>query len=161
MRTLTAVTPKPETDSTAEILNEPLRQIATVSSGVPNIMLESLSFRSWIDSDLRFAYSSAVHAHVIAQIAAANPVPAAAGDDFLESILLAAEEVAAAGYSPTVLAASPESFIQLRLARQPESGDHIFSGNALDLGLRRVAVPGLTQRWSSTRKRSARSTAHR
>lgn len=61
----------------------------------------------------------------------------------MESILLAAEAVAAEGYAPSILAASPEFLIDLRLARQPGTDDYIFSGNELDLGLTRVTMTGL------------------
>jgi hypothetical protein len=54
--------------------------------------------------------------------------------------------VAAAGYSPSVFAASPEDLIALLLLQQPgTAGGYVFSGNAMPLdGLRRIAVPGLT-----------------
>jgi hypothetical protein len=98
---------------------------------------------SWVESDLRYAFSVAVDAHVIGEIAAAGPQVAPAGGHVLESILLAAEEVAAQGYSPSILVGSPAFLINLRLALQPGTGDFLFSGTELDIGLRRVAVTGL------------------
>jgi hypothetical protein len=145
VRTIAAVSAKPETNTVAEVVDEPLHQIATVSTETPNIMLESAAFRSWINFDLQFAYSSAVDWHVLNQISTASPTPSAAGLDFLESIMLAAEDVASAGYSPNVLAASPGSLIELALAKQPGTDDYVFSGNQLDIGLRKVAVRGLVQ----------------
>jgi hypothetical protein len=50
----------------------------------------------------------------------------------------------ARGYAPSILAASPETLLSLRLLAQPGSGDYVFSGNQLDLGLTRVAVAGLS-----------------
>lgn len=145
IRDIVATTDKPETDTETELVTEELKQIATVESGVPNIMLENRAFRDFIDFDLRFAYSSAVDAHVISQIAAAGPPGALPGSTDIEAILLAAELVAAAGYSPSVLVASPEELINLLLTLQPGGDEFVFSGNAPPIeGLRKVAVPGLT-----------------
>jgi hypothetical protein len=91
------VTNKPETDTETELINPELKQIATVQSAIPNIFLENDRFRDFIGFDLRFAYASAVDAHVIAQIAAAAPTEAATGVDLLESILNAAALVADGG----------------------------------------------------------------
>ena len=60
VRDLTAPTDKPETDTEAEVLAEQLKQIATVSSGIPNIMLESGEFRGFISTDLCLALSEGV-----------------------------------------------------------------------------------------------------
>jgi hypothetical protein len=143
VRDIAAVTPKPELTTTVTVATEPLHQIAVVSTGIPNVLLQGAMLPSWTESDLRFAYSVALDSHVSDEIAAAGPTAAPAGADILESILLAAETVAAEGYAPSILAASPEFLIALRLAVQPGTGDYIFSGNELDLGLRRIAVTGL------------------
>ena len=46
VRDLDAVSPaKPESVTVAEIVNEELKMVATVSSGVPNVLLQSTSFR--------------------------------------------------------------------------------------------------------------------
>lgn len=85
-------------------------------------------------------------AHAVAQIAAANPDIAPDGADLLETIVGAAEMVAAAGYSPGVLAANPTDLIALRLLKQPGTEDYI--GTAMDFvlsGLRRVAVSSLPE----------------
>ena len=143
IRDVAAVTPKPELDMVVTVETTALHQIAVVVSTVPNVLLQGRMFASWIETDLRYAYSVALDTHVTDEIAAAGPTAAPAGLDILESILLAAETVAAEGYAPSILAASPEFLIDLRLARQPGTDDYIFSGNELDLGLRRVAVTGL------------------
>jgi hypothetical protein len=144
IRAIDETSTKPETDTTSELASEPLKQVATIESAVPNIMLESAAMRGWINDDLSFAYATAVDFHVTDQIETASPNTAASGADLLESILLAAEAVAAAGYSPSVLAASPETLIALLLLRQPGTDDYVFSGNQPPLGaLRKVAVSGL------------------
>lgn len=126
IRDIDAVRAKSETASEAELVNEPLHQIATVETGVANIMLENARFRGWTDDDLTYAYTSA---HVTAQIAAATPPAGGGGSDHLEAILLAAETVAAAGYSANVLEAAPEDLIDLMLLQQPgTAGGYIFTG---------------------------------
>lgn len=129
IRDIDASDAKPETDTQAEVVGESLHQIATVSSGTPNIMLENAAMRGWINDDLSFAYASVVDFHVTDQIGNAGPSTATAGADLLESILNAVEVVAAAGYAPSVLAASPETLIELRLLKQPGTDDYVFSGN--------------------------------
>jgi hypothetical protein len=130
VRSLAATSEKPEVNTEAELVNEPLRQIAVTTQGVPNIMLESASFRSWINTDLTFAYASAVNWHVADEFADASVPTGAPGEDNLEAVLFAAEAVAAAGYSPSVLAASPEFLIDLTLLKQPGSSDYVFAGGA-------------------------------
>ena len=146
IRDIVAVTTKPETATQTELVVEELHQIATIESGVPNIMLESDSFRGWINDDLSYAYASAVDYHIVAQIAVANPAVTPAGTNFLETIVAAAEVVASAGYSPSVLAASPENLIALQLmANIGTDGGYLAGGmDSVLSGLRRVAVPALT-----------------
>lgn len=143
VRDIAAVSAKPELDMVVTVETTALHQIAVVVSTVPNVLLQGRMFSNWIEQDLRYSYSVAVDSHVVSEIQAAGPAAAPAGDHVLENILLAAETVAAEGYAPSILAASPEFLISLRLARQPGTDDYIFSGNDLDLGLRRVAVTGL------------------
>lgn len=145
IRDVAAVSEKPEVNTEAELVNEPLHQIAVTTQGVPNVMLEHSGFRSWINEDLRYAYASAVNWHVADEFADASVPTGAPGEDNLEAVLFAAEAVAAAGFNPSVLAASPEFLIDLTLLKQPGSSDYVFSGGAalpLD-GLTRVAVAGL------------------
>ena len=73
IRDVAAVSEKPEVNTEAELVNEPLHQIAVTTQGVPNIMLESASFRSWINEDLTYAYRSAVDWHTLDEITDANP----------------------------------------------------------------------------------------
>lgn len=144
IRDIDAVTNKPETGTETELVNEPLKQIATVESGIPNIMLESSAFRQFIEFDLRFAFSEAIDYHVAAQIAAATPAAGAEGENILEAVVNAAEEVASNGYNARILAAAPQDLIALLLLREPGTDDYV--GAAMDRalsGLTKVAVKGL------------------
>jgi hypothetical protein len=71
---------------------------------------------------------------VITQIAAATPAAGGAGADALAEMLAAAEAVAAGGYAPNVLAASPSYLIALALLVQPGTGDYV--GGAMDAVIR-------------------------
>jgi hypothetical protein len=145
IRDIVAVSTKPETDTETELVTEELKQIATVESGVPNIMLENAAFRDWIGFDLRLAYASAIDAHVIGEIeAAAPPFITGTSGALLEELAEAAESVSAAGYAPSVVAGTPLYLRALMFTLQPSGDNYVFSGNQIpDLGLRRVAVPGM------------------
>lgn len=145
IRAIDASTTKPSTSTETELVHEALKQIATINDGVKNIFLENQAFRSFIDQDLRQAYSEAVDFHVISEIQAALPQASDNGDNLIEAAVHAAEMVAAAGHNPRILAASPQDLIAIQLLRQPVSEDYV--GDSMDrvlAGLRRVAVPGLT-----------------
>jgi hypothetical protein len=145
VRDLTAVTEKPRMQTATELVHEPLHQVAVVESEIPNVMLDSRAIRGWIDNDLRFAWSMAVDTHALARIEAATPELGDPGSHVLAAILNAAAVVAGQGYSPSVLAASPEFLIDLLLAEQPGTQDFVGSFvNDVLSNLRRVAVPGLT-----------------
>jgi hypothetical protein len=146
LRGIASTAQKAETSSEAEVATEELLQCATVSSGVPNIMLENQQFRSFISLDLSLAYAAAVDVHCIDQINAASPPDGAPGANLIEGVLNAALAVAGAGYSPSVLAASPEDLLALLLTQQPGSQDYVSTfASQIDLGVRKVAVAGLDQ----------------
>lgn len=143
IRDIDAATEKPEVATVTELVTEPLHQIPAMESNIPNVMLESASFRGWISDDLGFGYASAVDFHVIEQIVAVSPPVGPSGADLLEQIVRAAGDVVSAGYSPSILAAAPEVLIDLALLKQPGTEDYLFSGREFDIGLRKVAVAGL------------------
>ncbi len=113
-------------------------------------MLESQSFRDFVETDLRLAFGDAMDAHVVAQLAAVNPPDADPGMNLLEGARRAITLVQAAGYTPTVIAASPEDLetLDLLTSSGPEQ-TYAFAltataPNAANLwGLRRVAVKDL------------------
>lgn len=148
IRGITATTAKPETQTDAEVVSEALNQIPTVVTGVPNVFLENNgrgTYKDFISTDLGHAYARAVDWHVLDEIAATTPDAGAAGENILEATIHAARAVSANGYSPDILAASPEDLIDLTLLRQPGTDDYV--GGQMDSalnGLKRVAVRGLT-----------------
>ena len=100
IRTIAAVTAKPETNTVAEVVNPALKQIATVSTGTPNVLLANDNFRSWVNNDLTLAFRRAVDAHIVAQVTAASIPNGDGGLGPYESILYAQEAVRAARLQP-------------------------------------------------------------
>ena len=150
VRSITATTAKPETDTNAEVVAAELKQVATISSGVPNVLIQSADFRSFVETDLRLVFGEAMDGHAVAEIAAAGPVPSAPGANLLEGARYAMADVQSAGYDPSVIAASAEDFVTLDLLTSsgPEA-DYAFAiaataSNASNLwGLRKVVVKNL------------------
>ena len=98
---------KEETDTTAEVVNEPLKMIANVSTGTPNILLANQSFRSWVNNDLATAYRFALDYHIVTEIAGASIPTGGGGGNVYEDILYSQEVVRAAGYTPSLVVVSP------------------------------------------------------
>jgi hypothetical protein len=84
IRAIDATSTKPETDTTTEVVTEALRQVANVSTGTPNVLLESQSFRDFVETDVRLAFGDAMDAHVVAQLAAVDAPDAGSSMNLLE-----------------------------------------------------------------------------
>jgi hypothetical protein len=127
LRSITEMSAKPETNSEAEVVNEPLQQIATMSSGTPNVLLASDSFRSWINTDLVAAYRGALDYHIVSEVGSASiPPVGGTGTNTFEDILYAQEAVRTAGYNPDTVAVSPGDALAV-LTSQLSGGDsYIF-----------------------------------
>ena len=95
IRTIAAVSDKPETSTVAEVVNPALKQVATVRTGTPNVLLANDNFRSWVNGDLTLAFRRAVDAHIVSQVAAASIPNGDGGLGPYESILYAQETVRA------------------------------------------------------------------
>jgi hypothetical protein len=115
IRSITETSEKPETDTNAEVVAEALKQVANVTRVVPNVLLESEEFRNFVETDLRLAFGDAMDALVVAQMAAVNPPDADPGANLLEAAGRAITLVQAAGFNPTVIAASPQELETLDL----------------------------------------------
>jgi hypothetical protein len=115
---------KPEVSTEAEVYSVPMRQFAFIQSGTPNVLLESSTFRSYMDTDLRLAYSEVVDANVLNAISAASP-DLATGINLLEAILYGAESIASDGYAADLLLLTPQNALDLALLRQPGTDDYV------------------------------------
>jgi hypothetical protein len=142
IRAVDAVSTKPETGTETELLTATVKQIATVESGIPNVLLEHSQFRSFIEQDVRLAYNEAVDYHVVTEILAANPSAATVGgSNPVEVALYAAEDVRAAGYEPDVLVMSPGDTLAFTLTQLTGGDSYIRTPN---LGLRLVTAKNLS-----------------
>jgi hypothetical protein len=168
VRAIDATSMKPETDTTTEVVTEALKQVANVSTGTPNVLLESPAFRDFVETDLRLAFGDAMDAHVVGQLAAMNPPDVGSVANLLKGARRAITLIQAAGYTPSVIAASPEDLeaLDLLMSSGPEMTYQFAltatGPNAANLwGLRRVAVKDLWHRSSSIRRQPGSCTGLR
>jgi hypothetical protein len=115
IRDIDAVTAKPETALTVELANAPLKQVAHMISGVPNIVARQRPFRDLIEGDLRLGLSEALDDMCDDAITAATIPMGSAGADIAEKIRYAMAKVELAGYSPDTVALSPDEAVELDL----------------------------------------------
>jgi len=115
IRDIDAVTAKPETALTVELANAPLKQVAHMISGVPNIVARQRPFANLIEGDLRLGLSEALDGMVDDAITAASVPMGSAGADIAEKIRYAMAAVEAAGYAPDTVALSPTEAVELDL----------------------------------------------
>lgn len=150
IRAIDETAQKPETDTSVDVFTEPLLQIASISSGLPNVLISSPLFRNFVEQDLRLAFGEALDAHVALELDSAGIASVSAGADLLAGARAAITAVQANGYSPSVIAASPEDLAALDLLQT--SGPELMYVNAVNAGapnaaplwgLRRVVVAGL------------------
>ena len=145
IRTIGAVTTKPEVGSVFEVGALETKQIAWKQSGTPNILMELSAVRGFIDYDLRLAFARSVDNHILAQIAAASPATSGTGANELEQILYAREVVRTAGYSPNMVVMSPADGLAMDLLLAPGTGDYLGDRmKGLISEIQRVEVPGIT-----------------
>ena len=106
VRAIDAVTAKPEVAITITVANLPLKQVAAVESGVPNVYLEQDTIESIIGTDLRLAINEGLDKLVLDAIAASG-FQAPGTDNILVSIRKAMTTIYAAGYNPDTLILTP------------------------------------------------------
>lgn len=107
VRAIDATTAKPETDTALELVTVALQQVASVSSGIPNVVLAQDGVQSLIETDLRLALDEALDSLVLAELAAIGNV-APGTNPLLVNIRRARTAVEAEGYAPDTVALSPE-----------------------------------------------------
>ena len=73
LRSIDETSTKPETSTVAEPVSVPLKQVATISSSTPNVLLAGASFKSWVNQDLLAAWRRALDTHIIDELTAAEP----------------------------------------------------------------------------------------
>jgi len=129
VRAIDAVTNKPETGSTLTIVTTAMKQIASVQSAIPNVYLESATFNSIIEGDLRLALNDGLDSLILSAIAGSG-FQAPGIDPLLVSIRKAVTTVRAAGYEPDTLILTPANDEALDVLVSGSSGavnDFVFS----------------------------------
>ena len=116
IRAIDAVTAKPETASTLTVVTTALKQVASIYSNVPNIMLEQPAFNTAIEMDLRLAINGGLDKLILDAIATAG-FQAPGTDPLLVSIRKAITTVQASGYSPDLLLLTPANMEALDTLR--------------------------------------------
>jgi hypothetical protein len=106
VRAIDAVTNKPESASTVDVVTTALKQVAAVVSGVPNIMLEQPAIESVLGNDLRLSYNEGLDKLALDAIATAG-FQAPSTDPLLTSIRKCVTTLWAAGYNPDVVILTP------------------------------------------------------
>jgi HK97 family phage prohead protease len=126
IRPLAATTPKPETSSVLEVVTVPLKQVASVQSGIPNVYLQQPLFNTVIEADLRLAVSEAIDKLVLDAIAASPAGPGAGS--LIVAVRGAITVLQAIGYSPDTLILRPEDSEALDvLTTGAADEDYVFS----------------------------------
>ncbi|MEJ7786987.1 MAG: hypothetical protein WKF96_19475, partial [Solirubrobacteraceae bacterium] len=129
IRAIDAVTNKPEVSSVLEIVTVPLKQVAGVQKGVPNVYLAQAAFNTVIEGDLRLTLNEALDKLVIDAVATSG-FQAPGTDKLLVSIRKAISTIQAAGYNPDVLVLRPqdsEALDTLRAGVTASSEDYLFA----------------------------------
>lgn len=106
IRPIDATSNKPEVSSTLDLVNVPLKQVAGVQTGVPNVYLEQPQIETVIENDLRLSVYDGLDELVRAAIASSgNQAPST--DNILVSIRKCITTLRAAGYSPNLIILTP------------------------------------------------------
>ena len=141
IRPLAATTPKPETSSVLEVVTVPLKQVASVQSGVPNVYLEQPMFNTVIEGDLRLAVNEALDKLVL-DATAASPFQDPGTASLVVAVRKAITTLEAIGYSPDTLILRPQDAEDLDLlTANPTDEIYVFSPGQ--------PAPGI---WSLTRR---------
>ena len=106
VRAVEAVTNKPEAGSTLTLAAVPMKQVAAVQSGVPNMMLEQDQIESVIGQDLSLAINEGLDKLILDAIALSG-FQAPGTDALLVSIRKAMTTIYASGYNPDLLILTP------------------------------------------------------
>jgi phage head maturation protease len=127
IRAIDAVTPKPETSSVLEVITVPLKQVASVQSGVPNVYLAQPMFNTVVEGDLRLAINEALDKLVL-DATAASPAHPPGTNSLIVSVREAITILQDIGYSPDTLILTPEASEALDLLRENATDEsYVFS----------------------------------
>jgi HK97 family phage prohead protease len=107
VRAIDAVTTKPSVSGTVTMTAASMKQIASISSGIPNVYLENGNIESIISQDLRLSYSDGLDFHVNAQIVASSGTQTLSTDPLVNVIRRSISLLWSLGWNPDTLILSP------------------------------------------------------
>jgi hypothetical protein len=105
-RAFDSVAAKPETASVMELITVPMQQLATVQTGVPNIVLLQEGVRPILNQDMALALARGLEDLCLDAIIAANPGSSGA-TDLTTAALTARNAIAVDGYNASVILLAP------------------------------------------------------
>ena len=127
IRDIDETSAKPETNTVSEVVHAPLKQIAHVSTGTPNVLLANPAFRGWVNTDMVLGYRNAVDAHVVTEIQAAGIPGGGGGANAFEDVLYTQEVIRSAGYQPTIVVVSPGDALAIQLLQLTNGDSYVFA----------------------------------
>jgi phage head maturation protease len=105
VRAVDAVTAKPETGSTINLITVPLKQVATIQSAIPNVVLAQPAINTVIENDLTLAVNEGLDKVFLDTVTASGfQTP---GANLILSVRSAMTTLFAAGYNPDTLVLTP------------------------------------------------------
>ena len=108
IRAIDATTNKPEVSSTLDLVSIPMKQVAGVQTGIPNVYLEQPQIETVIENDLRLSVYDGLDELVRAAIASSsNQAPST--DNILVSIRKCITTLRASGYNPNLILLTPSA----------------------------------------------------
>jgi uncharacterized protein len=105
VRAVDAVTAKPETGSTINLITVPLKQVATIQSAIPNVVLAQPAINTVIENDLRLAINEGLDKLLLDTVVASGfQTP---GANLILSVRSAMTTLFSGGYNPDTLILTP------------------------------------------------------
>jgi hypothetical protein len=108
---------KIETASAFELVQTALQMVATVQSGIPNIMLLQDNVRSIVNADCLLSYQRGLEDLVSDAFNAATIATGSSGSDLTGAAMHAKKDLAALGYNGTVLLVNPTDYVTAALKK--------------------------------------------
>jgi HK97 family phage prohead protease len=105
VRAVDSVVAKPETGSTINLITVPLKQVATIQSAIPNIVLEQPAINTVIEQDLRLAINEGLDKVLLDTVTASGFQTL--GANLILTVRSAMTTLFAGGYNPDTLILTP------------------------------------------------------
>jgi hypothetical protein len=115
VRAIDATSTKPAIGGTVTMTAASMKQIAAISSGLPNVYLENGDIENIVSQDLRLAYADGLDFHTNAQIVAASGTQTLSTDPLLNVIRRSITLLWGLGWNPDTLILSPANVESLDL----------------------------------------------